>query len=227
MKRNDDIELVLEQWFTEGPRHMSDRLFEGTLDQIERLPRGRLADLQSRLPAMNLKLRFAAAAAVVILLGGIGYAVFDRLPGIGSTSSPAPTTNSADVAAMLQSWWSAVGDRVSPGDWGPTDNTFNIAPTALGIEQVHGNVLSSWSLIDGGSRLVVRWEREVSGSVPSYERWGCRVGDEGVYTVRLADHGASLTLGLVSDACAPRAVFLPGAWTRCATLSACLAPKRS
>ncbi|MGZ5214628.1 MAG: hypothetical protein ACXWEN_12880, partial [Actinomycetota bacterium] len=169
MTRNDDIERVLEQWFTEGPRHMSDRLFDGTLERIDRLPRGRLADLQSRLHVMNLNVRLAAAAAVVILLAGIGFTVFDRGPGIGSTPSPAPTTNSAEVAAMLQSWWEAVGDRVSPGDWGPTDNSFNIDPTRLGIEQLHGNVLSSWSLIDGGSRLVVRWEREVIGSVPTHQ----------------------------------------------------------
>ena len=89
--------------------------------------------------------------------------------------------------------------------------------TGLGIEQVHGNVLSSWTLTNGGTRLVVRWEREVTGSVPSDERWRCHVGDEGAYTVRLAEDGARLILGLVSDPCAPRAAFLLGSWTRCGT----------
>ena len=71
MTRNDDIERVLQQWFTEGPRHMSDRLFDGTFERIERLPKRRLAGLGMRLPAMNLNIRLAAAAAVVVAL--VGY----------------------------------------------------------------------------------------------------------------------------------------------------------
>lgn len=215
MTRNDDIERVLEQWFRDGPRHMSDRLFDGTLDRIERLPRGRLADLQSRWPAMNLNVRFAAAAALVIAVAGAGLYVLNRAPSFGSQ----PTRDVAEVRAALQSWWSAVGDRLSPADWGPTDNTFEIDATGLGIEQAHGNVLSSWSLTDGGGRLVLTWEREVLGSVPTDQRWRCQVGDEGVYTVGLAEGDRKLTLGLVSDPCAPRAVFLAGDWTRCPTVS--------
>jgi hypothetical protein len=222
MTRNDDIEQVLELWLAEGPRHMSDRLFDGTLDRIDRLPHGRLADLSLKVSAMHLHARLLAAAAVIVVLLGVGLAILNGIPGVGGKPTPAPTTTSAGVAAMLQSWWSAVGDRPSPGDWGVADNTFEITPTGLAIEQVHGNVLSSWSVMDGGSRLVVRWEREVPGSVPSYERWRCQVGDEGVYTVLLSGDDATLTLGLVSDPCAPRALFLPGAWTRCATLSDCL-----
>ena len=222
MTRNDDIERVLQQWFTEGPRHMSDRVFDGTFERIERLPRRRFADFLERLPAMHLNLRLAVGAAVLVALVGTGLIVMHGLPSVGTQPSPSPTSDPAVTGAALQSWWSAVGDRLSPGDWGPTDNTFEIDATGLGIEQVHGNVLSSWYLIDGGSRLVVRWEREVIGSVPSYERWGCQIGDEGIYAVRLGDGGATLTLGLISDPCAPRAVFLPGAWARCAGGSSCV-----
>ena len=217
MNRNDDIERVLELWFTEGPRHMPDRLFDATFERIERLPKRRLADLQSRLPAMNLNLRLAAAAALVVALVGAGFIAMNGIPSVGNQPSPSPTTEPTVTGAALQSWWSAVGDRDSPADWGPTDNTFQIDATGLAIEQTHGNVLSSWSLIDGGSRLVLRWEREVLGSVPSNQRWGCYVGDEGVYSVRFAEGGARMTLGLVSDPCAPRAAFVAGEWIRCGT----------
>jgi DNA-directed RNA polymerase specialized sigma24 family protein len=220
--RNDDIERVLELWLAEGPRHMSDRLFDGTFERIEHLPKRRLAGLLPRLPAMHLNVRLAVAAALVVALAGAGLYALNRTPSVRQQPTSAPTRSPAEVRAALQSWWSAVGDRASPGDWGPTDNTFQVDATGLAIEQLHGNVLSSWSLTDGSSRLVVTWEREVLGSVPSNQRWGCQVGDEGIYAVRLADDDGQLTLGLVSDPCAPRAVFLPGVWTRCLTLVGCV-----
>lgn len=211
MTRNDDIERVLEQWFTEGPRHMSDRLFDGTFDRIERLPRGRLADLQSRLPTMNLNVRLAATAAIVIALVGAGL-VMTRVPGVGDQTS---STDASATAAALQSLWKAVGDRESPASWGVDDNSFNIDATGLRIEQVHGDVLSTLSLTEGGSRLVLTFLHGItSGDGNTDQQWRCQVGAEGIYTVRLTPDGRTLTLGLVSDPCAPRAAFLPGDWTR-------------
>jgi hypothetical protein len=214
MTRNDDIERVLEQWFTEGPRHMSDRLFDGTFDRIERLPRGRLADLQSRLPTMNLNVRLAATAAIVIALVGAGF-VMTRVPGVGDQPSPTSSTDVSATAAALQSLWEAVGDRESPGDWGVDDNSFNIDATGLRIEQVHGDVLSTLSLTEGGSRLVLTFRHGITTGIGNTnQQWRCQVGDEGIYTVRLTPDGRTLTLGLVSDPCVPRAAFLPGDWTR-------------
>ena len=40
MTRDQDIERVLERWFTEGPTQMPDRLFE-YVDHIDRLPQRR------------------------------------------------------------------------------------------------------------------------------------------------------------------------------------------
>jgi hypothetical protein len=214
MTRNDDIERVLEQWFTEGPQHMSDSLFDGTLERIDRLPRGRLADLQSRLPTMNLNVRLAATAAVVIALVGGGL-VMTRLPGVGDQPSPTSSTDASVTAAALQSLWEAVGDRQSPGDWGVDDNSFNIDATGLRIEQVHGDVLSTLSLTEGGSRLVLTFRHGITTGIGNTDQqWRCQVGAEGIYTVRLTPDGRTLTLGLVSDPCVPRAAFLPGDWTR-------------
>jgi hypothetical protein len=213
MTRNDDIERVLELWLAEGPRQMSDRLFDGTLEQIDRLPRGRLADLQSRLPTMNLNVRLAAAAAVLITLVGTGL-VMTRVPSVAGQPSPTPSANASATAAALQSLWEAVGDRQSPGDWGVDDNSFNIDATGLRIEQVHGDVLSTLSLTEGGSRLVLTFRHGITGTAPTNQQWPCQVGDEGIYSLRLTPDGGTLTLGLVSDPCVPRAAFLGGDWRR-------------
>ena len=193
---------------------MSDRLFDGTLDRIERLPRGRLADLHSRLPAMNLNIRLAAAAAVVIALVGAGL-VINRVPSVGGEPSPTPSADASVTTAALQSMWEAVGDRQSPGDWGVGDDSFNIDSTGLRIEQVHGDVLSTLSLTEGGNRLVLAFRHGITtGAGNSNQQWLCHGGDEGVYSVRLTPDGRTLTLGLVSDPCVPRAAFLQGDWTR-------------
>jgi len=214
MTGNDDIERVLELWLAEGPRHMSDELFDGTLERIDRLPRSRLADLQSRLPAMNLNVRLVTAAAVLIALAGAGL-VMNRAPSVAGQPSPTPSSDASVTAAALQSFWEAVGDRQSPGDWGVDDDTFNIDSTGLRVEQVHGDVLSAVSLTEGGSRLVLTFRHGItSGMGNSDQQWLCHVGDEGIYTVGLTPDGRTLTLGLISDPCAPRAAFLPGEWTR-------------
>ena len=38
MTRDQDIELALDQWFTEGPTQMPNRFLVDTLDRIDRLP---------------------------------------------------------------------------------------------------------------------------------------------------------------------------------------------
>ena len=39
MTRDQDIERVLDQWFTEGPTQMPSRFLDDTLDRIDRAPR--------------------------------------------------------------------------------------------------------------------------------------------------------------------------------------------
>jgi hypothetical protein len=214
MTRNDDIERVLELWLAEGPRHMSDHLFDGTLERIDRLPRGRLADLKSRLHVMNLNVRVASAVAVIIAVAGAGF-IMNGVPGVGGEPSPTPFRDSSATVAALQSLWEAVGDRQSPGDWGVDDDSFNIDSSGLRIEQVHGDVLSSLSLTEAGSRLVLTFQHGITtGFGNTNQQWRCQVGDQGTYTVRLTPDGRTLTLGLISDPCVPRAAFLPGDWTR-------------
>ena len=161
---------------------------------------------------MNRNVRLAAATVLVLVLVGVGLAMMNRLPGFGAQ----PSADPSQVRAALQSFWEAVGDRTSPGDWGPDEDTMNIDSTGLRIEQLHGDVLSSMSITDGGGRLVLRFEHGVAPGqrIPTNQVWKCDVGTEGTYSARLALDGRTLTLGLISDLCVPRAVFLTGDWTR-------------
>ena len=85
-----------------------------------------------------------------------------RPPGVGDQPSPTSSTDASATAAALQSLWEAVGDRQSPGDWGVDDDSFNIDSTGLRIEQVHGDVLSTLSLTEGGSRLVLTFRHGIT-----------------------------------------------------------------
>jgi hypothetical protein len=165
------------------------------------------------LPALSVRLAAAAAAAVLIALLGAGL-VMNQAPGLGSQGPPNPSSDAPATTAALQSLWEAVGDRQSPGDWGVSDNSFNVDPTGLRIEQLHGDVLSTMTLADGGNRLVLTFRHGITGDAPSNQQWPCQVGDEGIYSVHLAPDGRTLTLSLVSDPCVTRAAFLPGEWTR-------------
>lgn len=92
MTRDQDIERVLERWFTEGPTQMPDRLFE-YVDHIDRLPQRRRARLMTRFVAMNSTFRLATAA-VVILIAGVAGAAFLTRPGVVGTGS-SPTLSAA------------------------------------------------------------------------------------------------------------------------------------
>ncbi len=216
MTREQDIERVLDQWFAEGPTQMPSRFLDDTLERIDRAPQHRLARLQTRLPTMTVTARRAAVAAVMVIAigAGAGVVVMTRAPGVGGQPTPTSSPDATATVPALQSLWEAVGDRQSPGDWGVDDNSFNIDSTGLRIEQVHGDVLSTLSLTDGGTRIVLTFRHGITGPAPTNQQWPCQVGDEGIYTVRLTADGRTLTLGLVSDPCVPRAAFLPGDWTR-------------
>ena len=111
MTRDQDIERVLDRWFTEGPTQMPDRFLADTLDRIDRAPQRRLADLRTRLPAMHPMLRFAAAAAVVLAVAGLGAAA---LIADGRRRRSAVALDPVSLPASLQAEWRPVGTRQHP-----------------------------------------------------------------------------------------------------------------
>ena len=95
LPRERDIERVLEHWLTDGVNEMPDRVYQSIFDRVERQPQALAPRLLRRLPEMNGSLRWIAAAAAVVLIAVVGFAVFGRPTdsGIGSpaTSSPSPS----------------------------------------------------------------------------------------------------------------------------------------
>ncbi len=107
MTRDRDIERVLEHWLSDGVNEMPDRVYQSIFDRVERQPQAIAPRLLRRLPAMNGSLRWIAAAAAVILIAVVGFAIVGRPSdsGIGTqptavppTAAPSPTAT-ATVAA--------------------------------------------------------------------------------------------------------------------------------
>jgi hypothetical protein len=216
MNRNDDIERVLEHWLADGPVHMSDRLFNGTFERIDALPKRRLPSLGLRLPTMNLNLRVAAAtAAVVVGLAGVALVGWSHFPNVGAapTRSPAPSATMLPSAVMqsLNARWDSVGTRPAPGAQYGAPTEFEMTPGLAIVNGFKGSVASTVKAQSDGTLLFVVTEPQAS---LTNKHWTCATGDQGRYGVHLSDDRSTLTLTARDDACASRAAILPGDWTR-------------
>ena len=202
MTRDQDIERVLDQWFTAGPTQMPSRFLDDTLDRIDRAPQHRLA-LRTRLPVMNPILRFAAAAAVVLAVAGFGVVALTQTGGVGRP----PAAGSGDLPASLQATWVSIHPmRTMPSQNGtfPTRLWIAMGPNNVTIPGWSQDVHSSVSLV-GSDRLEIRL-------MNSATYWQCEVGDAGVYKFSLSEDGQDLTLTPVNDDCVARARILGGPW---------------
>lgn len=206
MTRDQDIERVLDRWFTEGPTQMPNRFLDDTLDRIDGAPQHRLARLQTRLPTMHPNLRLAAAAAVVLAVAGLGAALLTQTAGIGRPSADV----NGPLPASIQAEWQSVGTRIVPGPGPGGINTYALGilvdPTAIDIQNAHTDVVNS-------AKLVAPDRFEVK-AITMGDFWRCAVGDVGLYRFSLTARDQQLTLMPVSDACAARAAVLAGDWSR-------------
>lgn len=205
MTRDQDIERVLERWFTEGPTQMPDRLFE-FVDHIDRLPQRRRARLMTRFVAMHSTIRLAAAAVVIMIVGVTGAIFLTRPASVGTVPSPTPSAvpsasaaPPAYVPAQVISKWLAIGTRTSPGL-----ATLTIGADRLSVQDTNGPVVSTAS-VAGKDRLALKLSRD---------NWGCKLGDEGTYTFSVSPDGNTLTLTPADDACSTRSDILAGDWAR-------------
>jgi hypothetical protein len=217
MTRDQDIERVLERWFSEGPTQMPDRLFE-FVDHIDRLPQRPRARSLTRFAAMNSTLRIAAAAVAILFLAGAGTVFLTRPAGVSSQPSPTPSAvpsvsaSPAFLPAPVRAKWIYKGTRTSAG----------LASLAIGSERISikdpdGSVVSTASLV-GPDGLALELHAD---------DWGCQQGDEGTYTYVLSADGNTLTLTPATDVCSTRSDILAGDWARTACASRdgwCLGP---
>jgi len=213
MTRDNDIERVLEHWFSEGPTQMPSRFLDDTLDRIDRAPQRRLGGLRTRSFTMHRGHFLVAAAAVIVLIAGVGFSVLSRAPVVGVSPSPSPSAGSFSDPPFLVGSWMSVGTRHRPYQNG--NHTIDLVvrvDIAIGAGDVRWDnfktdVMSSRSMV--GPDLIEF--RIVAVSPPE---WKCAVGDVGTYRIGLTGQGQNLTLTPLADACSARLAILAGDWQR-------------
>jgi hypothetical protein len=221
MTRDQDIDRVLDHWFTEGPTQMPDRFLTDTLDRIDRAPQPRLARLRTRLPVMNVTVRLAAIAAVIVIAVGVGF-VLPRLPSAATavpTATPTATPTAVPTEAvtplvdpsMLIAKWASVGERAFPKSPADSLAALKIDATTLSMNGWKGPIDGSWSLTPDRHLVVTMRTGQADLTMQHFD---CRPGQEGSYTVRLAADGKTMTLTPIRDDCLGRSDVMTGRWTR-------------
>jgi hypothetical protein len=224
MTLDDDIERVLDQWFTEGPVQMPARFLDDTLGRIDRAPKRHFVGRWPRAVRTHPRRLVAGAAVVALVVAGIGSALVTRAPAIGTNPSPSPSPTQGAISnpTSLVGRWIPVGTRHEPYQNG--SHTLDVVGPA---DMVIGDADVRW---DGlrevviNSKLIVGLDTIDVRLVTLPPGWNCQIGDEGTYRFDLSADGQRQTLTPVSDACAVRQVVLAGEWLR--TETGGLAPGR-
>jgi hypothetical protein len=92
MTQQRDIDQILDQWFSDGPIVVPDRVIDVVADRIERQRQRPARRLPGRHIAMHpsLKLGFGLAAVLAVVV--VGYALLPRSStGIGTPAAPTPS----------------------------------------------------------------------------------------------------------------------------------------
>lgn len=216
MNRQRDIDRVLDAWFVDGASGIPDRLFDAVLEEVGRMPQRRRPWSNLRVQPMSLQARVAAAAAVIVLIGGAGLAALNMRPAdinVGGTASPsaAPTLPpvSADSRLPADLEFTFLGPlRANPP--APQGEDRSLIGFAEMEFRLNDRLLPSTATMPS-----VRHVRLVSTGVAG----GCAVGDQGLYAWNSSLRWSRVTFTLVADECAARAAVVPGDWLRanCAT----------
>jgi hypothetical protein len=94
MNDRSDIERVLRYWLEDGPAAMPDRVVDVVARRISVRPQRRSRRLLRRSP-MRPAFKYGIAAAAVLIVAVVGYAL---LPRTGSIGAPAPTVTKEPTA---------------------------------------------------------------------------------------------------------------------------------
>jgi len=209
MKRQGDIDGVLEAWFLDGPLEMPDRLFDAVFDQVERVSQRRLARLRLRFTDMSPTARLLVVAGATILLLGVGAAAIGAINPKPSTAPDVPSPSatpaaSADAAVVASLRYQFLGPHrtEAPAPAGEDRSTLTFDDASFNY---NGNLLRSSAATAGPTRI-----RLVSENVAG----GCAVGDEGLYDWSSTPGETKVTFTLVSDDCDARSAVVPGEWLR-------------
>jgi TRAP-type C4-dicarboxylate transport system substrate-binding protein len=89
MTQRNDIERLLDHWFSDGPDQAPDRVVDIVTDRIERQSQRPVWRLQWRSLPVNAYAKFAVAAAAVLLVAVVGFSMFSG--NRGSVGGPVPS----------------------------------------------------------------------------------------------------------------------------------------
>lgn len=223
MRRDRDIERVLDAWLSQGPTVMPDRLFDGILDRVERQPQRRLARIQRGILTMRPINLIAAAAAVIVVIGA-GTVLLGRqtastvgaptpLPSVVPSAAPAASATTAPSASTgaqlpqaLQYHW------ISPPRVIPQEGSQQVLPLlVVAPSTISVNLNAGQPVLGSAATVAAPGSLTLSLAVPGV---GCAAGDLGTYTWSISPDGRTLTLTSTNDACAVRAAAFAGTWTR-------------
>jgi hypothetical protein len=205
MNRQQDIERVLDAWFVDGSSRMPDRLFDAVLDEVGRMPQRRRPWSYRKVRPMSLQVRLAAAAAVIVLIGGTGLFVLTNRPAdsnVGVTPSPSvslsPRPPDAALPAELEHYFLAPKRNLVGAPLNNQDRA--IVSFVDGMFEFNDGLLRSTATATaaGEIRLVATADSD-----------GCNTGAEGIWTWTLSPGGTKLTL-TGSEECLSRAAVLEG-----------------
>jgi hypothetical protein len=97
MNNRSDIDRVLQVWMADGPAAIPDRVVDVVAARIGVQRQRRTWRLQGR-PFMNMYAKLAAAAAVIVVVGFVGWQLLPGTTGPGLPSA-APTASATPTAA--------------------------------------------------------------------------------------------------------------------------------
>jgi len=106
MTQQRDVELLLDQWFSDGPSQAPDRVVDIVADRIERQSQRPAWRLQRRPFSVNAYSKIAVAAAAVLIVAIVSYnliaagstGVGGPAPSPSPTASPPPTATPTGTA---------------------------------------------------------------------------------------------------------------------------------
>ena len=216
MTQDRDLEQLLDQWFTEGPTEVADRVVDEAFDQIALMPRRRAERATRRITTMSNLVKWMAAAIVIGLIGYVGLGGPLRSDvssnGVPSPSpSQAPSPNATPRPAFgtpkgIQGMW--VGSpQAAPAVTsvqGAAKVTFDSANFIL-ENGIQGEYLKAFVEVPAPGQIQL---------TALETALGCTQGDKGVYDYTVSPGGTRLDVEPRSDDCATRAATFRGEWLR-------------
>ena len=99
MSTDRDVTRIVRSWLEEGRTALPDRVLDTVLDQLPTIPQRRAWWPVRRLNEMNNALKFAIAAAALLVVAVVGISLLPRQGGIGSSGSGETPRPSASPSA--------------------------------------------------------------------------------------------------------------------------------